>query len=121
MKRMGILIAAAFALAACATAETETASDTTRRDCFRPDDVSGYSVIDDHNIGVRVGTRNYILTTSWDARDLDWTQTIALRSRTSWVCAGEGWDLELIGGTPPRHYPISHVARAPNDEQPTGS
>lgn len=123
MKRMGILLAAAFALAACATAETETASTTpaAERDCFRNEDTRGYTVIDDHNIGLSVGTRDYILTTRWNARDLDWTQAIAIRSQTGWICVGNGLGVELIGGTPQRTFPVSNIARAPNNDAPTGS
>jgi hypothetical protein len=124
MKRMGILLAAAFALAACATGETTNSAASApggERDCFRGEDVSGFSVIDDHNIGLRVHGRNYILTTAWNARDLDWTQAIGIRSQTNWICTGSGIGVDVIGGEPQRNYPISQIARAPNDEQPTGS
>jgi hypothetical protein len=124
MKRMGILLAAAFALAACATGETvNTAASAPggERDCFRSDDVNGYSIIDDHNIGLRARSKNYILTTAWNTRDLDWTHAIGIRSTSGWICTGSGIGVDVIGGEPSRNYPISSIARAPNDEQPTGS
>lgn len=122
MNRMGIAIVAALALAGCATQEG-TQTTATERDCFRAEDVNGYSIIDNHNIGVRVGaSRNYILSTTWNARDLDWTQAIALRSSTSYICTGNGLGVEVIGGEPRRNYPITSVTRAPTDEPaPTGS
>ena len=123
MKRMGIALIAAFALAACASQETTTQADAGARDCFRSNDVSGYSVIDDHNIGVRVGAnRNYILSTDWDARDLDWTHAIAIRSSIGYICTGNGLGVELVGGEPSRSYPVNSITRAPTDQpEPTGS
>ncbi|HEX8901613.1 DUF6491 family protein [Vitreimonas sp.] len=122
MKRMGIAIIAAFALSACATSEsTETTSAA--RDCFRAEDVSGYSVIDDHNIGVRVGaSRNYVLSTTWNARDLDWTHAIAIRSSAGFICTGNGLGVEIIGGEPQQRYPVTSITRATTDQpEPTGS
>lgn len=122
MKLVGMIAAAALlTLAGCASTATENAASAGPRDCFRADNVSGYSVIDDHNIGVRAGARSYILTTTWNARDLDWTQAIAIRSTTDWICTGNGLGVDIIGGNPERTFPVSSIARAPNDEQPTGS
>lgn len=108
-------IAAALLLAACATEpNSEAAGD---RDCFRAANVNGYSVIDDHNVRVTVGaSRDYILGTTWNARDLDWTRTIAIRSSTGWICTGNGLGVQIIGGEPSRTYPITSITRAP--EQP---
>lgn len=114
MTRMAILAFAALALAGCASSEAQTAAD---RDCFRPDDVSGYTVIDDNHIGVSVGAnRQYILTTLFNARDLDWTQAIAIRSSTSWICTGNGLGVSLVGGDFNRTYPVNGIARAPETE-----
>ena len=114
------LIAATLALTACATPQDNAASNTPPggRDCFNSDTVSGYSYIDSQHVGIRVGaSRTYILTTMFNARDLDWTQAIALRSSSGWVCTGNGLGVEVIGGDPRRHYPITEIARAP-DEAP---
>ena len=116
MKRMAILAIAALALASCASLETQTAA-TSDRDCFRPDDVSGYTVIDDNHIGVSVGAnRDYVLTTLFNARDLDWTRAIAIRSSTSWICTGNGLGVSLVGGDFNRTYPVNGIARAPETE-----
>jgi hypothetical protein len=118
---MGILVAA-LALAACATAETETAQASGERDCFNSDSIHGYSVVDDHTVAVRVGAnRSYLLRTSWNARDLDWTQRIAIRSTTGWICTGNGLGVDVIGGTPQRTYPVMEIARAPEEPAQQGS
>lgn len=109
---------AALALAACASTETGDAAAPEGRDCFNADNVSGYTPIDNEHVGVTVGAnRKYILTTMFNARDLDWTQVIAIRSTTSWICTGNGLGVEIIGGNPRRHYPITAIERAP-DEAP---
>ena len=121
MKRMGIAVVAALALSACAT--SESTQNSAARDCFRAEDVSGYSVIDDHNIGVRVGaSRNYVLSTSWNARNLDWTHAIAIRSSAGFICTGNGLGVEIVGGEPRQHYPVNNITRAATDQpEPTGS
>ncbi|HYD86562.1 MAG TPA: DUF6491 family protein [Vitreimonas sp.] len=120
MRRKGF-IAAALLLSACATqpAGTSAAAD---RDCFRASNINGYSVIDDHNVRVSVGaSRDYILSTTWNARDLDWTHAIAIRSSTGWICTGNGLGVEVIGGEPRRTYPITSITRAPEEPAAQGS
>ena len=121
--KLGIaaIAAAALALSACA-ATTETAGAPADRDCFNQNNVTGYTVIDDHNVGVNVGAnRRYILTTDWNASDLDWTHAIALRSTNNWICTGNGLGVEIIGGEPRRTYPVSGIARAPDPNPVEGS
>lgn len=124
MKKILTAFSALFALwtlAACAT-QDGSATQTAARDCFRSQDASGYSIIDNHTISFRVGaSRNYLLGTSWNARDLDWTQAIALHSATGRVCVGNGLGVSVRGGDPVRTYPITSVTRAPEPEAPQGS
>lgn len=125
MLRPLLLAAAALTLAACASSaasDTQTASNAApAQDCFRNDDIFGYGVIDEHNIDVRARGRHYIFTTNWDARELDWTQAIAIRSSTGWICTGNGLGVEIIGGEPQRRYPVSSITRRPEEPEPTGS
>jgi len=125
MLRHTFVAAALTALAACASA-TDGATDTastapSSQDCFRNDDVSGYGVIDDRSVSIRARGRDYIMTTLFNARDLDWTQAIALRSTTGWICTGNGLGVEIIGGEPTRRYPVNSITRAPEEPEPTGS
>jgi len=123
--RTALLAAAAAGLAACTPTTTDTASMTPSegRDCFRAESVSGYEIIDDHNIRVRIGpSRSYTLHTTWNANDLDWTQTIALRSDTGWICTGNVFGaVDVTGGTMGRTYPIQTVARDPDPPGQVGS
>ena len=117
---MRMILTALFALwtlAACATGDGATQSASSS-DCFRSEQVSGYSVVDNTHIGLSVGaSREYVLTTMWNARDLDWTHAIAIRSGTGRICVGNGLGVELVGGEPRRTYPIVSIERTP-DEQP---
>ncbi len=111
--RVLLALAAALALASCATdSSDQTAADA--RDCFFANQVSGYDVVDERTVQVRAGSRRYLLTTLFNARDLDWTQAIAIRSTTSSICTGNGLGVEIIGGDPQRTYPVQAVARAPD-------
>lgn len=110
-----ILMAFTVGLAACTTTAGQEASSSGARDCFRTEQVSGYEVIDEHNIRVRVGpARSYTLNTTWNANDLDWTNALALRSDTGWICTGNTrGGVEVTGGTLGRTYPIQTVTRDP--------
>ncbi len=123
---MRTILTALFALwtlAACASSDgAQQSAAATSNDCFRSEEVRGFNVIDNTHIGFRVGAnRNYILTTMWNARDLDWTQEIAIRSGTGRICTGNGLGVELIGGDPRRNYPIVSIERAAGDETVEGS
>jgi hypothetical protein len=122
MKSILTAILCLWTLAACAGAQTGAQQGASTRDCFRSEQVSGYNVIDNTHIGLSVGaSREYILTTLWNARDLDWTHAIAIRSGTGQICTGNGLGVELIGGDPRRTYPVSEIARAPDDAPVQGS
>jgi hypothetical protein len=120
---MARLIASAFvalALGACASQVSQTAvSPSSDRDCFSSDMINGYDYIDEHSVAVRVGAnRRYILTTEWNARDLNWEHVIAIRSTTNWICTGNGLGVTIIGGDPQRNYPVASIARAPEAPAP---
>ena len=117
-----IIAAALAALAGCAT-QTASNEPPADRDCFSARSVSGYSVVDDHNIRVRVGpSRSYTLGTTWNVNTLDWTNALALHSDNGWICTGSvRGRVEVRGGQPPQSYPINTVTRDPDAPAPTGS
>lgn len=112
MRTFVLALASALALGACAT-EGGAQSATVDRDCFFASQVSGYTVVDDHNVQVRAGTGLYVLTTLFNARQLDWSQAIALRSATGSICTGTTPGVDIIGGEPVRTYPVQSIARVP--------
>lgn len=116
--KTALITAAALALAACASTESgDTAAMTPGegRDCFRAESVNGYSIIDDHNIRVRItSSRTYTMNTTWNADDLDWSNAIALQSDTGWICTGNVLGrVEVTGGSLGRTFPINTVTRDP--------
>lgn len=122
MLRTAVFAAALLALGACAsTQESASNQPPADRDCFRNADIFGYTIIDNHNVGVRANGRDYIFTTTWNARSLNWAERIAVRSPTGWICTGNGLGVDVIGGEPARTYPISAITRAPDEPTPTGS
>ncbi len=113
MWRIG-LFASALLLAACASAGVDTAGAAASRECFRSESVSGFNVVDQNTIEVRVGaSRRYLLTTNWPTHNLDYSQRIGLRSATGQICTGSGVGVDIIGGEPVTTYPVQSIARAP--------
>lgn len=118
---------AALALTACATADQTASANAAAgdRDCFSASSINGYNVVDDHNVTLRVGAnRNYNFNLDWNARDLDWTNAIAIQSTTNFICTGNGLGVRIIGGDPRRDYfvrEITRVPEAPPAAQPQGS
>jgi hypothetical protein len=111
-----LILASAVALSACATNETQSASAAESRDCFRALDVKGYSVVDEHRVGVRISpSRRYVLTIPTNTRDLDWTHAISIRSVTSFICVGAPSGVQLMGGDPPFPHQVTAIERVPAD------
>lgn len=124
MKSIPFLVGATvLALAACTTSETARNDPAAGSDCFRAEQASGYEVIDDHNIRVRVGpSRSYTLHTTWNANDLDWTNRLALRSDNGWICTGNALGrVEVTGGHMNSTYPINTITRDPAPPGQEGS
>jgi hypothetical protein len=122
MLRIFTALICLWTLAACASTDATDNQSAGTRECFNSDQVSGYNFIDNHNIGLSIGAnRRYVLTTTWNARDLDWTHAIAVRSATGRICTGNGLGVELIGGDPQRTYPVTQISRAPDDSPVQGS
>lgn len=120
MLRNVIAVAFLAAISACASPPDHD-TDSAARDCFRTIDVRGYGVVDDRRIRATVSSsREYYLTLSQSTRDLDWTQAVALRSTTSFICVGNGLGVEVTGGDPPIRYQVTRIERAP-DDTPAGS
>jgi hypothetical protein len=116
-----VWLTAAATLGACLSAPQTSASaaapQSPSRDCFNTRQITGYNIIDEHNVGVRVGAqRHYVFSTTWNARDLDWTFRIAVHSPTRWICTGDGLGVEVSDGRPNRMtFPISSITRAPEE------
>lgn len=117
MLRTTTFIAAALALAACASPGTSTASNAGGdRDCFRALDVKGYGVLDDNRFRVRVSPqRQYALTIATTTRDLDWEHSIAIRSVTSFICVGAPSGVTVVGGDPAITRHVTAIERLPAD------
>lgn len=113
MRTIMLALAAAVSLSACATGQGASES-ASARDCFFAEQINGFEVVDDQSVQIRVGASDrYVLTTLFNTRDLDWSNSIALRSTTGSICTGGGVGVEIIGGDPRRTYPVQSIARAP--------
>lgn len=113
------LAASLLALASLANAQpapsNAQAAPAHGTDCFLASHYLSYSYIDPHHISIHYGpSRDYLLATEWDARDLRWVEALAIRSRGSdWICTGNGLGVEIIGGHMRQTYPVSSITRMP--------
>lgn len=94
-----IFAAAAMALAGCTAQPTANAASgaPAGRQCFHASTVNGFSAVDDNALDVQVGTnRYYRFDLVGVCPDIDWTETLALRTTagSAWICAGA--DAEII-------------------------
>jgi hypothetical protein len=116
-----LIIALLVGLGACTTMAPgdhrgQAGSNPSGQDCFLASSANGYTIVDDHSVSVDVGAnRRYLLATTWNVHDLDWSMGIVLSSRGSdWICTGNGLGVELRGGRPPQTYPITSISRQPD-------
>ncbi len=123
MVRSIIVAATALALGACATQTAD--SHAPGGDCFRAENINGFSTVDDHNVKISVGaSRDYILTSLNRLTGLNFEQELVVESHTGWICTGNGLDLQLHTRGPfHQTFAITNVARAPDAEPaaPQGS
>lgn len=109
---------AALLLAAAACAAPSSAAAPEGRDCFRNHDVDNFSVIDNHTVRVFVSSRQaYDLRTAMGhANDLNYGMRMALRSHQSWICTGNGYDVEIMSLERPRRvWAVETITRVPED------
>lgn len=118
MKKAKIRWASALVVTAVA-AGCMTSPAPDGRECFLNRNINGFAVLDDHTVQVSVGaSRRYNFTTDWNVRDLNWSERIAVRSTSGWICVGDGLGIDVISGRPPRTYPVRTVAAVPQPEKP---
>ena len=92
-----------------------------KRQCFAAQQVSGFNAIGRDKVYVTVGARtHYELDVLATCMDIDWTNAVAIRTRSgsSWVC--EGFDAELIvpGPTGLQRCPVLGVRKlTPAEEE----
>jgi len=117
MRLASLFIATALLAGGCTTAQSQTASaQPAAHDCFRNQEINGWSLIDPHTVRVQITPRRaYALTVSPDARDLNFSETIAIRSRGSdWICTSDLNDVRISArDTIPREWWVTKVERLP--------
>jgi len=104
------------AVALCAGALVPPAAQAQKgQDCFFHRDTDSFTPVDDHTINLRVGeNRYYQLELLNPCLDLDFSQSIGLRSRgSSWICTGQTNAAEIItrSAAGPQRCQVSSVRR----------
>jgi hypothetical protein len=105
-------------LAACAAAGDAEAGGATAaaegRQCFLARQANHFDADDDDTAYVHVGVRDiYRLELAGICHNVDWAQSIAIRSTSgnSWVCRGHDAELVIPGPTGPDRCLVTQVAK----------
>jgi hypothetical protein len=106
---------------ALADAREGLAQDRDRRpsDCFNAGTVNGFTPEGDHAVVVRVSrNRQYRLELAGYCPEVDWSLSIALRSRggSNWVCAGGDAEILVPSTTGPQSCLVTDVRRLTPEE-----
>jgi hypothetical protein len=121
MRKKALPLLAIPLLAACTqpAPPAASASAAAGRQCFTAQQVSSFDAIDDDTVYVRTSPRRvYQLEIVGVCPDIDWSQRIALRSRTgSFICGGLDADLLVprAGGGVDR-CPVTNIRRLTDAE-----
>jgi hypothetical protein len=118
-----IMLGAAVGLTALLSVEAQSQpapeKERPARRCFHSDTVSGFSAIDDETILITSGRRTYELKVLGHCPDLDWTQTLGLRTVTGSTFVCTGMDVDIVvprGGMGPDRCPVRTVRELSEDE-----
>ena len=114
---LAALLSAGPVLAAPAKPESAK-KERPKSACFRPDDVNGFTVIDDRTVDVTISPRNvYRLTLFSPSSDIDWSLRIGIYSRgRSWVCSGYDAEIIVPGAIGRQRYPVTEVRKLTPEE-----
>jgi hypothetical protein len=114
---IGSIVLAAL-LAAGPVLAADAKKERPKSACFRPDDVNGFTVIDDRTVDVTISPRNvYRLTLFSPSSDIDWSLRIGIYSRgRSWVCSGYDAEIIVPGAIGRQRYPVTEVRKLTPEE-----
>lgn len=89
-----------------------------RSSCFRPDNINGFTVIDDQTVDVTItGKDVYRLTLFAPSPDIDWSLRIGIDSRGQpWVCSGYDAEIIVPDATGRRRYPVTNIRKLTPEE-----
>jgi hypothetical protein len=113
-----LIASIAFAAAIAAGSTALAAPSKSVRQCFWPQSVDNFAVLDDRTVNVRVGPQDvYQLILFSPSPDIDWTQRIGIQSTGgSTICTGLDATLIVPSTIGPRRYPVTTVRKLSPDE-----
>lgn len=124
MTRILLALAGLAALTACASAPQHTASAPAgQRDCFRSENISGYSVIAERTLRIDVGAnRRFALTTESSLRGAERELRLGVQSGSGFLCEGDALNVRIFAAGPPeRFWQVVRIERLPDEAPVEGS
>jgi hypothetical protein len=110
-------LAAAASLTFCAAAQAAD-KPAGKNQCFWARNVTSFAAPDEHTVYVRVGVRDvYKFDLMIPCPDIDWRQSLAIKSTTDSICTG--MDADIITRAPGlgrQRCPISHMQKLTPEE-----
>jgi hypothetical protein len=108
-----LLGALAALLAFTAGQAAAAAPAKSHQDCFYARNVNGYSAVGDNILNIRVGVKDvYQLKLMGSCPDLDWNNSIALKSRgSSWICSALDAEVITHSQIGPQRCPVSEMRK----------
>ena len=119
MTRSAYLLLPTPGIPAGCTAQPAATAGTSARQCFRAQQVNGYTPVSDNVVLVQAGASRYFhLELAGSCPNIDWSRRVALRSTSgSWVC--QGLDAEVIVPDPsgsPQRCLVTSIRQITKDE-----
>ena len=124
MFRTVLIAAMGLGLAACASTSSQTTGAAPEgRDCFRNNDITGFSVTGERTMRLDVSTRGrYQLTTATSLLGARQALQIAVESGPGFICEGDALNVRLIAPGPPRQFwNVVRIERLPDEAPVEGS
>ena len=120
MTRSAFLLLPALLLGCTQQPGPTPAAAASGRQCFRAQDVNGFTPVSDDVVLVQAGASRYFrLELAGSCPNLDWTRGIALKAMAggSWIC--QGLDAEVIVPDPstfPQRCLVTNIRQISRDE-----
>lgn len=94
-----------------AFADDDEGSDK-NSECIHVRNITGFNTIDDHHVLFTSGAnKKHLVTTFGRCHQLQWSETIAIKSTTNWTCSNSKDTILYNDGLSPRRCPIADITR----------
>lgn len=107
-----ILLCTAVLWSHGAFADSDDENQDRNTECIYARNISGFNTIDDRHVLFTSGVnKKHLVTTFGRCHQLQWAETIAIKTTSSWTCSYSNDNIIYNDGTGPRRCPIADITR----------